>query len=343
MNPDAAKSATPAGEPADSCVMVIFGASGDLAKRKLIPALFNLARDKLLSQQFAVVGFATRDYTTETFRAHLDEAMEEHAKGSTGEPAWAWLRERLYYVSGSLQDPDAYRRLEAQVGDAAKRAQDREQLFLLPRRSAAVHRRNRAAAGLRGHGTRSERSQWKRLLAPRQHREAVRPRPRLGARAEHRNPENAGRAADLPDRPLPRQGDRAEPDGLPVRQQHLRAHLESQLHRPRADHRRGNAGRRAARRLLRDIGHAARHGAQSPLPAGVADRDGAADLVCRRLGARRADQGAGRHPGSAAGRGADEDGARPIRRGRQSTASACPRTVRSPTWLRTPTPKPSSR
>src|SRR6266478_3675536 len=51
---------------ADSCVMVIFGASGDLTKRKLIPALCNLARDKLLSQQFAVVGFATRDYTTET-------------------------------------------------------------------------------------------------------------------------------------------------------------------------------------------------------------------------------------------------------------------------------------
>ncbi len=119
MNPEAAKSATPAGEPADSCVMVIFGASGDLAKRKLIPALFNLARDKLLSQEFAVVGFATRDYTTETFRAHLDEAMEEHAKGSTGESAWAWLRERLYYVSGSLQDPQAYGRLEAQIKDAA--------------------------------------------------------------------------------------------------------------------------------------------------------------------------------------------------------------------------------
>ena len=60
---------TPAGDPADSCVMVIFGASGDLAKRKLVPALYNLARDKLLSQQFAVVGFATRDYTTETFRS----------------------------------------------------------------------------------------------------------------------------------------------------------------------------------------------------------------------------------------------------------------------------------
>ena len=53
MNPDAATSAKPASAPADSCVMVIFGASGDLAKRKLIPALYNLARDNLLSKQFA--------------------------------------------------------------------------------------------------------------------------------------------------------------------------------------------------------------------------------------------------------------------------------------------------
>ena len=46
------------------CVMVIFGATGDLTKRKLIPALCNLAQDKLLPDQFAIVGFATNDYTT---------------------------------------------------------------------------------------------------------------------------------------------------------------------------------------------------------------------------------------------------------------------------------------
>ena len=120
MKSDAASTAAPASAPADSCVMVIFGASGDLAKRKLIPALYNLARDKLLSQQFAVVGFATRDYTTETFRSHLDEAMEAHQAGSAGSALWAWLRARIYYVRGSLQDPAAYQRLEAQVAEAAE-------------------------------------------------------------------------------------------------------------------------------------------------------------------------------------------------------------------------------
>jgi glucose-6-phosphate 1-dehydrogenase len=119
MHSDAATSAAPASVPADSCVMVIFGASGDLAKRKLIPALYNLARDKLLSQRFAVVGLATRDYTTETFRNHLDDAMEAHEAGSTGGVLWAWLRQRIYYVSGSLKDPASYQMLQAKIGEAA--------------------------------------------------------------------------------------------------------------------------------------------------------------------------------------------------------------------------------
>jgi glucose-6-phosphate 1-dehydrogenase len=120
MHSDAATTTAPASVPADSCVMVIFGASGDLAKRKLVPALYNLARDKLLSQQFAVVGLATRDYTTETFRTHLDEAMEAHEAGSTGSVLWVWLRQRIYYVSGSLEDPASYQKLQAKIWEAAK-------------------------------------------------------------------------------------------------------------------------------------------------------------------------------------------------------------------------------
>ena len=57
----------PVGTSGDPCVMVIFGASGDLTKRKLIPALYNLAKDDLLSRQFAVVGSARRPMTNEAF------------------------------------------------------------------------------------------------------------------------------------------------------------------------------------------------------------------------------------------------------------------------------------
>ena len=64
------------------CVMVIFGITGDLTKRKLIPALINLAQENLLSKQFAIVGFAMNDYTTESFRKVLDEEIPEVHAGS---------------------------------------------------------------------------------------------------------------------------------------------------------------------------------------------------------------------------------------------------------------------
>jgi len=68
--------ATPDASP---CVMVIFGITGDLTKRKLIPALINLAKENLLSKQFAIVGFAMNDYTTESFRKVLGEEIPKFA------------------------------------------------------------------------------------------------------------------------------------------------------------------------------------------------------------------------------------------------------------------------
>ena len=65
---------SPTGSP---CVMVIFGASGDLTKRKLIPALINLAQEGLLSQQFAIVGFAFDQMNTDSFRSLLNEEISK--------------------------------------------------------------------------------------------------------------------------------------------------------------------------------------------------------------------------------------------------------------------------
>ena len=60
-----------AGDPADPCAMVIFGASGDLTKRKLIPSLYNLAKDNLLAKDFALIGFARDEMSTEQWRDKL--------------------------------------------------------------------------------------------------------------------------------------------------------------------------------------------------------------------------------------------------------------------------------
>jgi glucose-6-phosphate 1-dehydrogenase len=64
---------------AGPCVMVIFGATGDLTKRKLIPALLNLAQEDILCKQFAIVGFAGNDLDTESFRKTLGEELPKFA------------------------------------------------------------------------------------------------------------------------------------------------------------------------------------------------------------------------------------------------------------------------
>ena len=124
--------------------------------------------------------------------------------------------------------------------------------------------------------------------------EADRPRPRLGARDQRPGRRGVQRGADLPHRPLPRQGDGAEPAGAALRQHDLRAAVECRRDRPRADHGGRDGRRRAARRLLRPLRRAARHGAEPHAAAAVPDRDGAAGVAGRRSGARREAEGAAR-------------------------------------------------
>ena len=112
------------------------------------------------------------------------------------------------------------------------------------------------------------------------------------------------RAADLPHRPLSRQGDGAEPAGAALRQLDLRAAVERRRDRPRADHGRRDRGRGRPRRLLRPLRRAARHGAEPPAAAPLPAGDGAARLARRRRGARREAEGAARAAPDRAARGA---------------------------------------
>jgi glucose-6-phosphate 1-dehydrogenase len=103
------------------CVMVIFGASGDLTKRKLIPALYNLAQEGLLSQQFAIVGFAFDSFTTESFREHLNEDIKQFESHPLDPKLWQWLLDRIYYVQGDFKDSGAYQRLKDQIAQAEQK------------------------------------------------------------------------------------------------------------------------------------------------------------------------------------------------------------------------------
>ena len=103
--------ATHPGRTADPCVMVIFGGTGDLTKRKLVPALYNLAVDNLLSPSFAVIGIGRTQLSTEQFRSRIDEDMREFATTSVDPQKWSRILSAIYYLSGDLQDPDTYARL----------------------------------------------------------------------------------------------------------------------------------------------------------------------------------------------------------------------------------------
>ena len=99
------------GRPGDPCVMVIFGAGGDLTRRKLIPALYNLASANLLSRDFAVIGISHESMTTEQFRGKFKEDIKEFATGQLNDELTEWFNQRLYYLTGDFGDSQTFSKL----------------------------------------------------------------------------------------------------------------------------------------------------------------------------------------------------------------------------------------
>jgi glucose-6-phosphate 1-dehydrogenase len=108
------------GEPPGPCTMVIFGAGGDLTKRKLIPAIYNLAKGNLLPEKFAIVGVSVENFATDEFRAHATEEIKGYSTGGADEKTWEWFAQRLFYIPGDFNDPGLYKKLEEQLGKVEK-------------------------------------------------------------------------------------------------------------------------------------------------------------------------------------------------------------------------------
>lgn len=92
-------------------VLVIFGASGDLTARKLLPALYNLAVDHLLPADFFFVGYGRREVDEEEFRRRAAGAVREYSRRSLQEEVWAPLRNRTFYQTGSYEEEADFRAL----------------------------------------------------------------------------------------------------------------------------------------------------------------------------------------------------------------------------------------
>jgi glucose-6-phosphate 1-dehydrogenase len=110
--PEQPQSSEQSGDP---CILVLFGASGDLTKRLLMPALYNLKCDQLLPERFAIVGIALDELSTDEFRNRIGATFHQfNTRGDVDPAAWDAFARCLYYTPGNFADPAAYERL-AQV------------------------------------------------------------------------------------------------------------------------------------------------------------------------------------------------------------------------------------
>ena len=97
----------------ESCTIVIFGATGDLTARKLIPALYNLTHEENISKNTTIIGFARRDYTHETFRNTIRETVDQFTKlPSSKNNSWKQFENHIYYNQANFDDDTGYENLQ---------------------------------------------------------------------------------------------------------------------------------------------------------------------------------------------------------------------------------------
>ena len=103
-------------KPVEPCTIVIFGASGDLTARKLIPALYHLAQDKQMPPTFRIIGFARREKTDESWRQELRAALAQFSRTQpVDESVWKSFSGNVFYCVGDLTDAAAYARLDQKL------------------------------------------------------------------------------------------------------------------------------------------------------------------------------------------------------------------------------------
>ena len=105
----------------DPCIFVIFGASGDLTKRKLIPALYNLRCHDLLPKDFAVIGVARRELDDGSFRNQLGDDIHQFATQQVDEAVWAEFKDKIYFCKGDFDNQDTFNALGKMLEEVGKK------------------------------------------------------------------------------------------------------------------------------------------------------------------------------------------------------------------------------
>jgi len=150
------------------CTLIIFGVTGDLASRKLLPALYNLALRRLLPNGFTVVGYARREKNHELFRQEMHEAVAQFSRTTPlQEAVWKSFAEGLFYQQGNFDDPAGYRKLKEMLEQAEReRGTGGNRLFYLATPPAFFPEiiSQLGGAGLVQAAPESERRPWSRII-----------------------------------------------------------------------------------------------------------------------------------------------------------------------------------
>jgi len=143
----------------DATSIILFGASGDLSKRKLIPALFNLFRKGRLPEAFHILGFSTSELDDQAFRERIQADVRQFAEYEFALGEWESFASHLYYISGSFTQPEDYERLSGVLTGLENSPANRLFYLATPPRFFSV-----IPASLRAAGLLEEDHVWRRVI-----------------------------------------------------------------------------------------------------------------------------------------------------------------------------------
>ena len=258
---------------ADACTMIIFGATGDLTKRKLFPALYNLAKRNFLPDNFAIVGVGRQEMTSDDFRSKMNGDLHEFIGKDTDKNLLKWFDERTHYTGGDFAQKKTFSQLKKLLKDLDKQFDIPENYFFYlatpPSLFAPV---TQAACDI---DLCDETDGWRRFIYEKP----------FGHDLESAKSLNTDLLKIVKESQIYRidhyLGKETVQNILSVsfRQFDFRADLESKFCRPHSDHGRRKARCRTARRLLRHGGRTARYDPESYFSARHFNRDGAAGFI----------------------------------------------------------------
>ena len=145
-----------------SAVLVIFGGTGDLTHRKLMPALYNLVLDKLLPKHFAIVSVGRRDKTVEEYRAEIHDSIEKHSRNKIDETIWSKLEPMIYYYKFDFTDMTGYAGLNSFLDQLDQKSNTKgNRVFYL---AVAPEYFETIVTGLQISGMAERKDSWSRLV-----------------------------------------------------------------------------------------------------------------------------------------------------------------------------------